>query len=1409
MGCCAVCARRTTTSYGPTSGDAVKWNQGSSSATAANAGESWREKNQPVLIAANTSTELLSEDVKRSSMRSNFSMDPGLTAIASAERRASDEMDGGRTPRKRKSRRRDDRIVVRVLLLDDTSQTFKVTRKMHGQELFDLVCENVNLWERDYFGLRYQDSQEQLYWLELNERIMKQIKVSPNPVCYLCVKYYIQEPTTLTEEITRYQYFLQLKRDILYGRILVSHDTAVHLFACAVQSELGDYNEEEFEDGYVSEFLFLPEEYQTPELEQEVAEYHRQLAGMVPSQAETAFLERAHLLPLYGVDLHPVKGLAGTDLQVAVGHSGLAIFQDATRVGFYQWPKIKKIQFKRIYFTLQITVGDAKFDSMDVLRYKFLAPSDAACKELWKCCVEQHCFFRRYAIAPEKSVVTTSGGLLRNKNTSSMIHVPRTNHQVKQQNMAHKRAEPTFERAPSRRSHCSLPPELEFPRSSHRWPRGKSDENGGADAPLSPRESALRPIRRGSNKWTNFTAFRKSVHGGKSKSPSSDSFDSKPVSRARSMPLSPDHWADKKQDDSSENELAKRQEMEQLRQTARTPIRRSAWSSEEEVPTPIGISGHSSAMDVRHNERFSPAGASSGTPTPMTAGTQSGAGKRPSGTSLHSRQDSASSFYRLMRRQSRVGAINPAVPATPQSDLSLSTSPGCPKWPWFTSGIHGEALALAESSTTTYKPSSASASPFTHANFSASPPADTDEQHARRMTEMWHDLEQVGGEVPMDLMLRPTGSQLESARRYGVHSMFLEMTQTGVGLGESGDRHRDMLPEKTLNTQDLDIDIPTQMPGQISPHPSPLFSQRRSTNPNMTNTPQSLRNRRTTVCVGLPMVTSSSNQSVDSGHPSSPVSPQITPLNSQGSTLSAGSVPPQSTSTGATTAVTANSTADLPPDQTRVSSHLTSTKEHNAVHEKAALTSDSAHQISHNASRTGHDTRALRDPHATARLVEDPRHINAELSQTKSSTAEQGNGKQQKQKQHADYSNINGYGAANASPSTANEPPEKLPIPHSPAAMATDKDESTSRPVPSRPRKQTETQIGNGAVPRATKSLPQSHASNTPISRHRQIPNSTLATRNDDQAAAAKSSNAPSYPPRTTSKNSRPLTVENEQRPEARKRAMARAACNPETSNDRPVVASTETSASATAAPTATIVVSERQVVSETQPPVISPRSSSLAPSRRSSSVSNIHAHATQGSISSVGSSSTSSRSKQSLTVHDGGTTSQRLTNSARSASIGNALHTTTTATAAAPVATRDHTSVTSSHAVTPVAPPRSSSIHKRKLNTATALPSPVKRSLSSPRILAISDTDAVQLTGSSQTVSPSSVFLGRQTSNSSGGGGDDFFSDVLTSLDKQGAGFGQFLRQDSKSSVLSSVSSRSNHAVGHEWFQTDLVESS
>nr|XP_038946255.1 tyrosine-protein phosphatase non-receptor type 4 isoform X5 [Rattus norvegicus] len=245
-------------------------------------------------------------------------------------------------------------VVCNILLLDNTVQAFRVNR-----------------------------------WLDPNKPIRKQLKRGSPYNLNFRVKFFVSDPNKLQEEYTRYQYFLQIKQDILTGRLSCPCNTAALLASFAVQSELGDYNQSENLAGYLSDYSFIPNQPQ--DFEKEIAKLHQQHIGLSPAEAEFNYLNTARTLELYGVEFHYARDQSNNEILIGVMSGGILIYKNRVRMNTFLWLKIVKISFKCKQFFIQLR--KELHESRETL-LGFNMVNYRACKTLWKACVEHHTFFR-------------------------------------------------------------------------------------------------------------------------------------------------------------------------------------------------------------------------------------------------------------------------------------------------------------------------------------------------------------------------------------------------------------------------------------------------------------------------------------------------------------------------------------------------------------------------------------------------------------------------------------------------------------------------------------------------------------------------------------------------------------------------------------------------------------------------------------------------------------------------------------------------------------------------------------------------------------------------------------------------------------------------------------------------------
>lgn len=351
-----------------------------------------------------------------------------------------------------------------IHLLDDTDYEVNLEKSVSGEELFNKVCEHLNLLEKDYFSLTYysrvdirteegaKKPVEVMFWLDHTKKVINQVPQTKGSYYEFdfVVKFYPPDPTQMKEDLTRYQLCLQVRKDILTRRLPGSFVTYALLGSYTAQAELGDYDEAEHGRGYayLQEIPFAPQGIQSEELLEKIAELHRSHRDQKPAEAELHFLDAAKKLALYGVEKHPARDFEGVDIAVGVSAMGVMVYRESDGVcmNHFAWPKVLKISYHHSKFYLRIRAGELE-NAMSKVSFK-LAHRKLA-KRLWRSAIETHAFFRLKAPEVVKASVMPHFG-------SKFRYSGRTYHQCRQDSSQISRGNPMFQRSMSSRSNRSF-----------------------------------------------------------------------------------------------------------------------------------------------------------------------------------------------------------------------------------------------------------------------------------------------------------------------------------------------------------------------------------------------------------------------------------------------------------------------------------------------------------------------------------------------------------------------------------------------------------------------------------------------------------------------------------------------------------------------------------------------------------------------------------------------------------------------------------------------------------------------------------------------------------------------------------------------------------------------------------------
>ncbi|CAH2327986.1 tyrosine- phosphatase non-receptor type 21 isoform X2 [Pelobates cultripes] len=283
-------------------------------------------------------------------------------------------------------------LVARIQLLNNEFVEFTLSVESSGQECLEAVAQRLELREVTYFSLWYFNKQNQQRWVDLEKPLKKQLdKYALEPTVYFGVVYYVPSVSQLQQEITRYQYYLQLKKDVLEGKIPCTLDQAIHLAGLAVQADFGDYDQYESQDFLQRYALFpvawLQDEKTLEESTQNVALLHQKLRGLSPSEAELLYMQEIERLECYGEESYPAKDSQGADLSIGACLTGIFVkHKNGKPPVVFRWLDIANMSHNKSFFTLELSNKEETI--------QFQTEDMETAKYVWRMCVARHKFYR-------------------------------------------------------------------------------------------------------------------------------------------------------------------------------------------------------------------------------------------------------------------------------------------------------------------------------------------------------------------------------------------------------------------------------------------------------------------------------------------------------------------------------------------------------------------------------------------------------------------------------------------------------------------------------------------------------------------------------------------------------------------------------------------------------------------------------------------------------------------------------------------------------------------------------------------------------------------------------------------------------------------------------------------------------
>ncbi|KAJ6661276.1 hypothetical protein lerEdw1_015413 [Lerista edwardsae] len=312
-------------------------------------------------------------------------------------------------------------LVARIQLLNNEFVEFTLSVESTGQESLEAVAQRLELREITYFSLWYYNKQNQHRWIDLDKPLKKQLdKYALEPTVYFGVVFYVPSVSQLQQEITRYQYYLQLKKDILEGNIPCTFEQAIHLAGLAVQADFGDYDQYESQE-FLQRFALFPvgwlqDEKLLEEATQKVALLHQKYRGLLPPDAEMLYMQEVERMEGYGEESYPAKDSQGSDIFIGACLDGIFVKHKNGRPPvIFRWHDIANMSHNKSFFALELANKEETI--------QFQTEDMETAKYVWRMCVARHKFYRLNKCSLQTQTVTVNP--VRRRSSSRMSLQPK------------------------------------------------------------------------------------------------------------------------------------------------------------------------------------------------------------------------------------------------------------------------------------------------------------------------------------------------------------------------------------------------------------------------------------------------------------------------------------------------------------------------------------------------------------------------------------------------------------------------------------------------------------------------------------------------------------------------------------------------------------------------------------------------------------------------------------------------------------------------------------------------------------------------------------------------------------------------------------------------------------------------
>uniref|UniRef100_A0A673HYF8 Tyrosine-protein phosphatase non-receptor type 20 n=1 Tax=Sinocyclocheilus rhinocerous TaxID=307959 RepID=A0A673HYF8_9TELE len=306
------------------------------------------------------------------------------------------------------------------------------------KDVLDMVVAHIGLVEHHLFSLAYLKDDE-FFFVEPDAKLSKvapdgwkddprKKKTDVNFNLFLRIKFFQDDISLIQHTMTKHQYYLQLRKDILEERVRCDLENDMILASLALQAEFGDYQTELHGRTYFRTEHYLPasvlDKIDQTTIKEELPKLHSLYYNASEQEAELEFLKVCQRLPEYGVHFHRVhpEKRSLTGIMLGIYSKGVLIFEvlngNRTPVLRFPWRDTKKISFTKKKICLQNT--------SDGIKHLFQTDSQKTCQYLLHLCSAQYKFHLHMKARQNNQELQDLGEKKKKKEPLPLWYIPPT-----------------------------------------------------------------------------------------------------------------------------------------------------------------------------------------------------------------------------------------------------------------------------------------------------------------------------------------------------------------------------------------------------------------------------------------------------------------------------------------------------------------------------------------------------------------------------------------------------------------------------------------------------------------------------------------------------------------------------------------------------------------------------------------------------------------------------------------------------------------------------------------------------------------------------------------------------------------------------------------------------------------------